>query len=1365
MRRLLTIMLVHILLPLAFSFAAGTFTGSPSSTTSNGILGPRKNLLIRQEFPSSRLASAAVANVQCIDSLTDAPIKASQTDSARPWKGGEANASLLSRLLFRYAAPLLNMASKRSLEEEDCFNVPEHQKMDHSVTTLARIYDNLHAQSRRHKEEAKLKGTVYETPSQSIMLTKALLLHQRSTLIKTGLLRLVNTGIQALPAILVSRLLRAIEAGTSQPASKAIRAAVTLLAVLSIKMFLENKFFHETVKCSTQVRGSLAGMIFDKSLCLPSGGSGLPSGVVTDKFINASGKNTTAPVFGAGGVLNLMQSDTSLIESAAMQLHTLWDGPLQIAVYTTLLYQYLGPPVFWGIGVLLLTIPTNSVVLRVLNRISRLENEARDARTRRTSESISNMKLLKLQGWENNFAQDIRNSRTQELKRHVTRGGIRALNQAISNAVPSLVLVVTLTAYIRAGKPLLASTIFTAISLFNQLRFPLFFYPMLIDSLANGRNAIRRISSYLGAEEIVSYVQTTPSVDGTGSIEVLNGNFLWPTAKDPTGARIVAPALHDVKLKVAPGEIVAVVGEVGSGKSALLRGLLGELDPVPGNDIRGALNMHRSTNGAYDGHVSTIDYPFVTTKGSIAYCSQEAWLPKGTIRDAIVFGREFDEVRYNAAIRDACLDRDIEASDGGLAHDTEVGEGGSALSGGQRARVALARALYSDSNTTVFLLDDVLAALDANVGSLVFERLTKRLRNSGAATVLVTNDPSIPRRCDRVVLMRKVTSSTTCSSVVDVGTYDDLLARGHDMRRTASVERDEGDVGDGVFVATQQASRFDFTQVDPPKLMKIRRDTIRIVGNHKAHLNCTGSFCHADPESQLAWENCPDLIADHVVPLVADSEESIDIFPTPIVVSNFTADLTGHSLDPLQPLNDAYDRAVTAKQVRSVDELMSTGAVTWAVYASYFRAVRQPILIIAMMSSFIMANGAQFYQQLTVARWTQHGAGAAAVASPYMRSLVQATGVISVFLWLRSFLILQVGVRASEYLHSRMLNSVFAAPMAFFDATQSGSLLSRFGKEIETVDRNVPDNIGATLFCFLQIFMSMGGLASVVTPIMLIPLAVVGISYGNAMSLFRPAARNLKRVETKTRSPIYTHFGEALKGSETIRAFRQQKTWSSSHRHLSDSNLSVFYTLKAIDRWLSTRLETLGNIVVFTAAIASVVMTRQGRLLAGSAGWGLTQALSITGLLTWAVRCLTDLETSMLSVVRVEELIDVDAEVQTHGGTLRQRDRTARIPRERKGAGEALAPLVPDGLKVDVSLASAESTALISGGWPWRGNLQFRNVSMKYNADSPLILKGVTLTIPAGTTLGVVGRTGSGTDSTVYCLKTATYFEQLTFVS
>lgn len=1373
---ILILTLAHVLMPFATPFAAaGSY---PVPTPGTSLTGTSQFTHINPGPPQQRpntnrhlarhMATTADISSQPPkkSSIRDFFDRQKQPKSSKP--AGEEQAGFVSRILFSYASPLLRAASHRRLDVEDSFPVSEHRKMDRSVVSLSRIYHHMHAQSKKQLAEqhhqqgaASLEAA---GPSESWLLTKALLLHQRRTLVGTGMLRLFNSGIQAFPAVLVARLLRLVEAGDAQPAAKALTTAVTLVMVLSVKMILENQFFHNVVKGSTQVRGALAGLIFEKSLRLPGGGAASMRADST-----GSGEPTA---LGVGGVLNLMQSDAGIIESATMQFHTLWDAPLQIAIYTSLLFMYLGPSVLYGIGVLLLTIPINSATLRILNRLSRYEIEAKDARTKRTAESIGNMKLLKLQGWEQRFADDIRGHRSEELRRHVSRGMVRALSTAIANAVPALVLVVTFTAYAKSGRPIVASTIFTAISLFNQLRYPLFFYPMLIDSLANGRNSMQRISSYLAAEEIIPYVQHLPSTNG-GSIEMTNGNFLWSASKATSSdgkQSKAAPALADVQLKVNPGEVVAVVGSVGSGKSALIRGLLGELNPVPRTIVQQGISPDSQEMASEARDV--FDKPAVITHGNVAYCSQEAWLPKGSIRDAVVFGREYDETRYLSAIRDAGLDMDIvdnlelaaseskaAAASGVLSHDTDVGEGGSSLSGGQRARVALARALYAGEDTKVFLLDDCLAALDASVGSIVFERLTKRLRNSGAATVIVTNDPSLPRRCDRVILMGRVPNSRSCSVIVDEGTYDDLIIRGHDLRSisAAEAEQDKNVGSENLDLASSHMP--DMAVVDPPKLMKIGAGTIRVVGGYEAPVNYTESRCHADPDNQMAMENFPDLIAEQVFPLTSEATDVDDIIieggPDPEAIAS--ADGTTHVAPFVETATAGAHISPSktrSKKVASADDDMSVGAVPWSTYILYFKAVGKPLLVVAMLSSYFLANGAQFFQQYTVAKWTEVGSGdamAAALAGKYLRSLVNAAGVVSVFLWIRSFLTMRVGVSASEFFHSRMLSSVFAAPMSFFDATPSGQLLSRFGKETETIDRGVPDSIGSVLFCFLQIFFSIGALAGVVTPGMLVPVGLVGIFYVKTMSLFRPAARDMKRVEMKTRSPIYTHFGEALRGTETIRSIPgAYETWSSQHRSFTDTNLSVFYTAKALDRWLSTRLETLGNTVVLTAAIASVFLTRAGRLKAGSAGWGLTQALSITGLLTWAVRCLTDLETNMMSVMRVKELTDIDSEeVKLDQITSRTK---RKMPKEQATPGEAMRPLLSESSSFNATLAPMDNNALVKDGWPWRGNIQFSNISMRYNPVSPLVLNRVTLTVPAGTTLGVVGRTGSGKSSLLLTL-------------
>lgn len=288
------VVLAHVVLPFA----------SPFAPTSAGTIGSNLAPPIRVR------ASAGLAEPVLVNTL-------GKKDDQ--WRLGEVNATLISRLLFSYASPLLDIASQRQLEENDAFPVPQKRKMGSAVPQLASFYEKCRSKARKKIEEQKVQGK--EVASESVVLAKALLLQQRQTLILTGILRFVNTAIQAFPALLVARLLRLVESGNKEPSSKALLTAVNLVAVLSIKMLIENQFFHMIVKYATQARGSLAGMIFDKSLRLPSGGETSVSDV--------EGKEKVA--LGAGGVLNLMQSDASILESTAMQLHTIWDGPLQVS--------------------------------------------------------------------------------------------------------------------------------------------------------------------------------------------------------------------------------------------------------------------------------------------------------------------------------------------------------------------------------------------------------------------------------------------------------------------------------------------------------------------------------------------------------------------------------------------------------------------------------------------------------------------------------------------------------------------------------------------------------------------------------------------------------------------------------------------------------------------------------------------------------------------------------------------------------------------------------------------------------------------------------------------------------------------------
>lgn len=329
--------LVQIVLPFASPFVMG----NQASQTAYSVVTPPPPPPRPGSIDSSKNIGSSARQVSLQASATPSTTTAASPTKKRsfrqiasdlnPFKrhreyvkgGGECNATLPSRLLFRYASPLIDTASKRQLDESDAFNVSEKRKMESSVPRLKSIYNKCRSKARKKIEQQKQDDSEKAKTSQSLILAKALLLHQRRNLIYTGALRLLNTVIQAFPALLVARLLRLVESGDKNPPSKALTAAVSLVAVLTVKMIIENQYFHNVVKGATEVRGSLSGMIFDKSLRLPGGGGAVSS---------APKEDGSKPSLGAGGVLNLMQSDASILEGTTMQLHTIWDGPLQVSL-------------------------------------------------------------------------------------------------------------------------------------------------------------------------------------------------------------------------------------------------------------------------------------------------------------------------------------------------------------------------------------------------------------------------------------------------------------------------------------------------------------------------------------------------------------------------------------------------------------------------------------------------------------------------------------------------------------------------------------------------------------------------------------------------------------------------------------------------------------------------------------------------------------------------------------------------------------------------------------------------------------------------------------------------------------------------
>uniref|UniRef100_A0A8B9TSD4 Multidrug resistance-associated protein 1 n=1 Tax=Anas platyrhynchos TaxID=8839 RepID=A0A8B9TSD4_ANAPL len=448
--------------------------------------------------------------------------------------------------------------------------------------------------------------------------------------------------------------------------------SILLFLTALIQSLCLQQYFHLCFHLGTNVRASLIAAIYKKALTMSS----------------ATRKESTV-----GETVNLMSADAQRFMDMANFIHQLWSSPLQIILSIVFLWGELGPSVLAGIAVMVLLIPINGFLVAKAKGIQVRNMKNKDERMKIMGEVLNGIKILKLFAWEPSFEKRINEIRARELKDLLNFTYLQSISIFVFTCAPFLVSLASFAVYVLVdpNNVLDAQKAFTAISLFNVLRFPMSMLPLVLSSLVQVSWVWGRVGVFALAGSAVRFSDAT---------------FSW-----------------DVTLDIKPGSLVAVVGAVGSGKSSLVSAMLGEME-----NIKGHINI----------------------QGSLAYVPQQAWIQNATLKDNILFGSELDEARYQQVIKACALLPDLELLPAG--DQTEIGEKGINLSGGQKQRVSLARAVYS--NADIYVLDDPLSAVDAHVGKYLFENvlgpkglLQKKTR------ILVTHGISFLPQVDNIVVL------------------------------------------------------------------------------------------------------------------------------------------------------------------------------------------------------------------------------------------------------------------------------------------------------------------------------------------------------------------------------------------------------------------------------------------------------------------------------------------------------------------------------------------------------------------------------------------------------------------------------------
>ncbi|KAK4192088.1 ABC transporter type 1, transmembrane domain-containing protein [Podospora australis] len=1006
-----------------------------------------------------------------------------------------------------------------------------------------------------------------------------------------------------------------------EPVIKGAAIALGMFGIAVFQTTMIHQYFQLAFVTGMRIKGGLTSSIYKKALKLSNEGK--------------ASKTT-------GDIVNYMAVDAQRLQDLTQFAQQLWSAPFQIVICLVSLYNLVGWSMIAGIGVMIVMIPINGMIARFMKNLQKQQMKNKDARSRLIAEIVNNMKSIKLYAWGAAFMNKLNYIRNdQELKNLRKIGAGQAFANFTWSSTPFLVSCSTFAVFVFSGdKPLTTDIVFPCLALFNLLTFPLAVLPMVITSIIEASVAVGRLTSYLTAEEIQpDAVIVKPAAEDIGDETILirDGTFSWNRHENKD-------VLHDINFSANKGELSCIVGRVGAGKSSFLQSILGDLWKT-----KGEVQVH----------------------GMVAYVSQSSWIMNATVRENIIFGYRYDSQFYEKTVK-ACalLDDFAQLPDG---DETFVGERGISLSGGQKARVALARAVYARAD--IYLLDDVLSAVDSHVGRHIIDNvLGPRGLLASKTRILATNSIPVLVESDYICLLKD-------GKISEKGTYRQLMAM-------------KGLVSELIKTAGQNESG-QSSQAGSPDGTDSETSTV---------IDAEGSNQEKE-EMEEAQEGLSTL--QSIRPGPGSSSK-----PKPRAGSNVT--LRRASAASFKgPRGKLTDEESAPSRTRQTKEHSEQGKVKWSVYGEYAKTANL-VAVGVYIFALIAAQSAGIAGNFWLKYWADLNTkvGFNPNVGKYL-GIYLVLGIGAAALTVVQTLILWIfcSIEASRKLHERMATAIFRSPMSFFDVTPAGRILNRFSSDIYRVDE-----VLARTFNMLFNNLAKSGFTLVViaytTPPFISVIIPLSAMYVWIQRYYLRTSRELKRLDSVSRSPIYAHFQESLGGISTIRAYRQQDRFELENEWRVDANLRAYFPSISANRWLAVRLEFIGAIVILAAAGFAIISVASGSgLTPGAVGLAMSYALQITTSLNWIVRQTVEVETNIVSVERVLEY--------------------ARLPSE--------APEIIHRNRPPVS-------------WPARGEVEFNNYSTRYREGLDLVLKNVTLDIKSHEKIGVVGRTGAGKSSLTLAL-------------
>ncbi|KAK9238147.1 hypothetical protein V1525DRAFT_125797 [Lipomyces kononenkoae] len=1058
------------------------------------------------------------------------------------------------------------------------------------------------------------------------------------------------------PVVLVKYLLEYTENPEAIPTHMAWLYVVLLFVVSIIDAIFTAQSLWGFRKMAIKIRSLLIGEIYAKALKRKAVATADELKHPTDAKLNetadddSSGpsiskddttKSNTAPQpsISMGAVINLMSVDAVRISDSFANLNQLVKGLTVIAAAFILLYRNLGVSALVGMATMFLVLPINYAYSKGFAKIDAALMAVRDERTHKTNEILQSIKIIKFFAWEAMFKADLLEIRKKELRKLRQQYLLWAAAVIVWFGFPTVLTCVTFGFYtLVEKKELTASVAFSSVALFNLVRTPMDRLAMLVSDVIDTKVSLDRIHRFMTEETTDKYEQLTiPRGPNSPCIGFENATLSWGSNENSQKF-----GLRNLNIDFKVGEITLVIGPTGAGKTSLLMGLLGEMTLLEGNVFLPGVSSEY-------GH--QID-PATGLSNSVAYCSQQPWLLNESIKNNILFGSPYDHVRYQACIDACALRHDLAIFEAG--DNTEVGERGIALSGGQKQRISLARALYSPAKH--LLLDDCLSAVDSHSALWIYQNCILGPLMYGRTCILVSHNVALT-----VVGANHII-------VLNNGTVQ--------FQGTPEEAFEAGVLGDDELLQQSISTR--------NSSMAVSRS-----------------------------ESSADLVSKQHAPIGAPAEESRKSVTDEVEVTESVIEDSGEQSvcqpkNPPPPLVQAEESEI--------------GQVKLNVYLTYFRSMGPGWYWLIVLIAFVGQQGGLVIQSWWIREWANNASDVSdAVSGLGLTSGQQSSeerrpgshGVVY-YLWIyaaisvlymiisfcREGVVFIGSLVASRQLFEQLLQRVLRATPRFFDSTPVGRILNRFSKDIEIVDQEVAGNLLSVMHSIVALAIILILITSIL-PRFLFAAVLICLIYYVINIFYLRSSRELKRIQSVTRSPIYQHFGETLAGLSTIRAYACEKRFMYQDLLYIETNLRPYTLLWACNRWMCLLVQSAGGLVATFAGV--FVVLSQGSIDSGLAGLCLTYAITFSENMLYLVMLYAVTEMDMNSVERINEYLHIDQE----------------------------APEIEENCRPPV-------------GWPSNGGISVRDLSLRYAPELPPVIRNVSFDIQPGWKVGIVGRTGAG---------------------